>query len=268
MLNVVPLFECLMMAPYTGHKLREDLEGKLPGTMWLVDREDDDDDAPLASLAHRLAAGGWQFKRQHVPTSSMTAVETEDDDEASEAAAANGDSFKLVHYSSRLILPIESCDPNGPASSLRFRNVAVGGTFDRLHAGHRLLLGATALVATERIFVGVTSDKLLVNKKLKHLLEPYETRESAAVEYLKLIHPWVEVTAAPLTNPAEPPLAATQEDFQAIVVSEETIGGAHAINETRNRLGYHPLAIIVVGLLSSAASAEAKLSSSELRSRG
>jgi hypothetical protein len=32
----------------------------------------------------------------------------------------------------------------------------VGGTFDRLHAGHRLLLAATALVATHSIFVGVT----------------------------------------------------------------------------------------------------------------
>lgn len=35
-------------------------------------------------------------------------------------------------------------------------NVAVGGTFDRLHAGHRLLLAATALVATHNVYVGIT----------------------------------------------------------------------------------------------------------------
>lgn len=44
-------------------------------------------------------------------------------------------------------------DWQGP---LAFRRVAVGGTFDRLHAGHRLLLAATALVALGDIFVGIT----------------------------------------------------------------------------------------------------------------
>lgn len=34
----------------------------------------------------------------------------------------------------------------------------MGGTFDRLHAGHRLLLAATALVAREHIFVGITGE--------------------------------------------------------------------------------------------------------------
>lgn len=33
---------------------------------------------------------------------------------------------------------------------------AVGGTFDRLHAGHRLLLAATALVSTQYVFIGFT----------------------------------------------------------------------------------------------------------------
>lgn len=39
---------------------------------------------------------------------------------------------------------------------LLFQHVAVGGTFDRLHAGHRLLLAATALVCSGSIYVGVT----------------------------------------------------------------------------------------------------------------
>ena len=44
-------------------------------------------------------------------------------------------------------------DWSGP---LQFKKVAVGGTFDRLHAGHRLLLAATALVSTRDIYVGIT----------------------------------------------------------------------------------------------------------------
>lgn len=39
---------------------------------------------------------------------------------------------------------------------LRFRRVAVGGTFDRLHAGHELLLAAAALIASEKVYVGIT----------------------------------------------------------------------------------------------------------------
>jgi hypothetical protein len=39
---------------------------------------------------------------------------------------------------------------------LLFDFVAVGGTFDRLHAGHRLLLAATALVCKKQVYAGIT----------------------------------------------------------------------------------------------------------------
>lgn len=59
---------------------------------------------------------------------------------------------------------------------LRYERVAVGGTFDRLHAGHRLLLAATAALSSRYVFVGVTSDALLANKRAAHLLQTYEAR--------------------------------------------------------------------------------------------
>jgi hypothetical protein len=45
-----------------------------------------------------------------------------------------------------------------PHTALAFSKVAVGGTFDHVHAGHRLLLAATALVATQEVFIGVTGE--------------------------------------------------------------------------------------------------------------
>lgn len=147
---------------------------------------------------------------------------------------------------------------------LVFNRVAVGGTFDRLHAGHRLLLAATALVSRRLIFVGITADALLSSKKNQELLECYEEREAAAVGYMQMINPGAEVTAGPLSDPNEPPLCATDPEFDAIVVSEETVPGAHAINKVRASLGFPPLAIVVIGLIYSSRRA-AKLSSTDLR---
>ena len=48
------------------------------------------------------------------------------------------------------------CEGAPQEGSLAFEEVAVGGTFDRLHVGHRLLLAASALVCTRRVYVGVT----------------------------------------------------------------------------------------------------------------
>ena len=65
---------------------------------------------------------------------------------------------------------------------LQFSSVAVGGTFDRLHAGHRLLLAATALVATRNVFVGITGGSgnltwiAACNVFFKHVCLPCSSR--------------------------------------------------------------------------------------------
>ncbi|KAL6785842.1 COAD1 [Auxenochlorella protothecoides x Auxenochlorella symbiontica] len=148
---------------------------------------------------------------------------------------------------------------------LSFKKVAVGGTFDRLHAGHRLLLAATAAVASAEIFVGITADRLLVNKQGREWLEAYEVRSGAAVGYMEATHPGVRVTAGPLLDPKEPPLATTDPSFEAIVVSEETIRGAEAINAGRAERGFAPLVVVVVGLVRGQHSSSGKLSSTDLR---
>jgi hypothetical protein len=56
--------------------------------------------------------------------------------------------------------------------------VVVGGTFDHLHAGHKLLLTATALLlqpstpsmeVERRLIIGIIGDQLLKNKYAKYL---------------------------------------------------------------------------------------------------
>lgn len=47
-----------------------------------------------------------------------------------------------------------------------FDSVVVGGTFDRLHAGHRLLLSTCVLITRQRLMVGMTGEQKTNNRSL------------------------------------------------------------------------------------------------------
>ena len=47
-----------------------------------------------------------------------------------------------------------------------FELVGIGGTFDHLHEGHKLLV-ETALKISKKLMIGLTTDRLLGNKKFK-----------------------------------------------------------------------------------------------------
>lgn len=157
--------------------------------------------------------------------------------------------------------------PSAPTSQpLQFKNVAMGGTFDRLHSGHMLLLSAAALVTSQTLYIGITSEALLSNKAHAELLQPYEVRERSAASYVHCIRPTLNVVTGMLTDPKEPTEAELNPDMEAIVVSLETVPGAEKINEGRRARGYCPLKIITVPLVGGSR-ADDKLSSSGLRAK-
>ncbi|KAF3172401.1 hypothetical protein TWF225_002227 [Orbilia oligospora] len=66
----------------------------------------------------------------------------------------------------------------------------VGGTFDYLHAGHKLLLTMTAYMipsgaTSPKIIVGLTGAELLKNKKHKEYVTSWETRCEATISFLR-----------------------------------------------------------------------------------
>jgi len=141
-----------------------------------------------------------------------------------------------------------------------FKSVATGGTFDRLHNGHRKLLTLAASVCTGKLTVGVMGDELLKSKKNAHLIAPFADRKKAVLRFLALVKPTQEVNLVELTDPYGPTV--TDAGVQAIVVSSETLSGATRINSIRGEKAMDPLQVLI-----SRRTDVATLSSTYLRGR-
>ncbi|CAK7339591.1 unnamed protein product [Dovyalis caffra] len=70
--------------------------------------------------------------------------------------------------------------------------VVLGGTFDRLHDGHRLFLKAAAELAKDRIVIGVCDGPMLKNKQFVELIQPINERMHNVESYIKYLELWVE----------------------------------------------------------------------------
>ncbi|KAI9654151.1 MAG: hypothetical protein M1831_005505 [Alyxoria varia] len=198
-------------------------------------------------------------------------------------------------------------DGNGPDLSLeddatteaqKHLSVAVGGTWDHLHIGHKLLLAMVAFLVEKdsskpaKLTVGITGDELLKNKKNRELLQPWSERRDAVLEFLKAImdfrcpgdaHIKIDEIRAPglnghitrctmwddlvfdlveISDPFGPTI--TDENITALVLSAETRSGGKAVNEKREAQDWSPLQIFEVDVLEAAEEKEAEDGTSEL----
>ncbi|XXG80222.1 hypothetical protein AAC387_Pa09g1144 [Persea americana] len=147
----------------------------------------------------------------------------------------------------------------GPAS---YGAVVLGGTFDRLHDGHRQLLKTSVEFARDRIVIGICSGPMLIKKEFAHLIEPVEVRMKAVEDYIQFIKPGLIVHVEPITDPYGPSIV--DDKLDAIIVSKETLGGGLAVNKKRAEKGLPQLKVEVVDLLPEKNSGE-KLSSTTFR---
>lgn len=160
---------------------------------------------------------------------------------------------------------VDSSGDSSAEGSIDFYNkygvVAVGGTFDRMHAGHRLLLTVAAWATRQKLRLGVTSEVLLKGKKFREVIASFDDRSTTAKEFALRVKPTLpEIVITELKDPAGP--TATDPSIEAIVVSKETAAGARAINERRLSAGLPSMAIIEVDVLDAQGK---KLSSTALR---
>ena len=69
----------------------------------------------------------------------------------------------------------------------------MGGTFDHLHSGHKLLLTMALAHTDTRLIIGITSQEMLSKKLHFDLIESFETRKSKVAAFCNKISPGVTV---------------------------------------------------------------------------
>lgn len=128
---------------------------------------------------------------------------------------------------------------------MKYEKVAVGGTFDYLHDGHKVII-SKAFEVGECVQIGIVSDQMEL-KKDSAGIQPLEDRKELLKKYLKKKN-WLDRGEIKvITDPLGP--AAEDEEIEAIIVSEETRPGAEKINEVREENGLDRLDIVEIPLL-------------------
>ncbi|KAH8906193.1 Nucleotidylyl transferase [Coniochaeta sp. PMI_546] len=162
--------------------------------------------------------------------------------------------------------------------------VCLGGTFDHLHPGHKLLLTAGALLLKVpekgspnacKFIIGVTGDEMLKTKKYAEFVEPWETRARNVLVFLSTLlklspkgwrdqaelevvetdgtfSAWfrdglVTVQCVMIQDAYGPTI--TLEQIDALVVSGETRSGGKAVNDKRAEKGWKSLDVFEVDVL-------------------
>jgi pantetheine-phosphate adenylyltransferase len=123
--------------------------------------------------------------------------------------------------------------------------VCIGGTFNILHSGHKQLIKKAFETAGIKgsVFIGLTSKNFTKNKKN---VKPLEQRKKALEQYLSEEGFLNRTIIKPITDKYGPSI---DEEFDAIVVSPETIKTAEEINYKRRKKEKKVLKIIQISFV-------------------
>ncbi len=128
-----------------------------------------------------------------------------------------------------------------------YRKVVVGGTFDRLHLGHKALL-RKAFEVGKYVYIGLTSDEMIKNKPYADRILPYEVRLADLLKFFD-VNGYKNYRIIKINTAIG--FADKIKSLEAIVVSEETYKGALIVNRAREEKGLKPLHIVTIKLVKS-----------------
>ncbi len=127
-----------------------------------------------------------------------------------------------------------------------YSKVAVGGTFDLLHKGHRTLL-RTALQVGDHIIIGVTSDEMVKILHKPHKVDCFEKRKTEVIRFLSKENPGNKSEIIKLENRFG--ITTDDPDLKALVVSKRSESMASTINSLRQKKGLLPIEIVSIDMV-------------------
>ena len=148
---------------------------------------------------------------------------------------------------------------------MQYKTVAIAGTFDRLHKGHRYFI-TQAFKFGEKVIIGLTSDEFAFNKrdlriKIYDLRIRFEDRKRELEEFLRENKLLDRAEIIEIDDVYGPSLK--DNDIEALVLTKETREGGEKVNKKRTVLGLKPLEIIEIPLVM--AEDDERISSTRIR---
>jgi len=121
---------------------------------------------------------------------------------------------------------------------------ALGGTFDRLHTGHKRLI-EMALGMCDRLVIGLTSDEFVKRTK-SHGCMPFESRANDVLSFVESLGASDRIQLVKIDDFLGP--AGGDPEIEALFVTVNTMGNGFKINDQRRISGLPPVEIIVIPL--------------------
>lgn len=128
---------------------------------------------------------------------------------------------------------------------MQFRLVAMGGTFDVIHAGHMALL-KEAFSVSSKVIIGLSSDAFAA-KKGKKLWHTYAQRFDSLKSLIEKTFPEKSYVISPLDNDFGP--AVLEQGVEALIVSEETAHQGETLNQLRKQKNLNLVQTVIVPMI-------------------
>ena len=135
-------------------------------------------------------------------------------------------SFERFEISSDSVIFVPESPLLGSIPDETFYNsVALGGTFDHLHSGHKLMLSLASLLTADRLLCGITASEMLKTKNHPEKLETLDNRMLTVQDFLMNFRSGCErkVEIVTLRDAFGPTIEL--DDLEALIVSPETLPG-------------------------------------------
>jgi cytidyltransferase-like protein len=116
---------------------------------------------------------------------------------------------------------------------MKYKHVAIGGTFDLLHDGHKKFI-KYALNLGDRVTIGVSSNALAMKLKGETNMG-FDERFASVYEFVNINKSLTRVTIVPLNDLFGPTLS--DKTIDCLLITRDSLAGANKINIARTKLG-------------------------------